>query len=288
MTRSEFRKKVFELLKKYKLNASMKERIIPLFSLLDNLSQEEMVDVYAVLEEVIVTHRETEDLTEKLKGIYTDFSSAMEDISRKLGEMKQRLDFLKRAGGDVPGKGASGRGRTAKPVPGNRKDASVHSPPASAKDHNNFKRGNAMGYNKQSFPGEKPNFGLKLNKLFSSYITEYGPDFITMVISDSILYTNNLILRICLKTHDVLIGSSKSLKLYETGTSHFLITDKPEVIPYGNSSGFHFKYITYEDILNLTNGDFFKVFTEEIIDYYKKGEVGLPEELKTVGYYPFE
>ena len=49
-----------------------------------------------------------------------------------------------------------------------------------------------MGYNKQSFPGEKPNFGLKLNKLFSSYITEYGPDFITMVISDSILYTNNL------------------------------------------------------------------------------------------------
>ena len=110
-----------------------------------------------------------------------------------------------------------------------------------------------------------------------------------MVISDSILYTNSLILRIDLKSQDVLIGSSKSLKLYEitTGDS-FLVTDKPEVIPYGNKQGFHFKYITYEDILNLTNGDFYKVFTKEILDNYKQHEIELPEELKGVGYYEFE
>lgn len=146
-----------------------------------------------------------------------------------------------------------------------------------------------MKYNKQSFPGEKPNFGLKLNKLFSSFITEYGPEYITMVISDSILYANNLILRISFKTQDVLIGSSKSLKLYESKTgSSFLITDKPEVIPYGNKRGFYFKHISYEDILNLTNGDFFKVFSKEIINNYKHHEIGLPEELKGVGYYNFE
>ncbi|KPJ87178.1 MAG: hypothetical protein AMS17_09285 [Spirochaetes bacterium DG_61] len=258
MTRSEFRKKVIELLNRYKLNGSMKEKILPLFSILDNLSQDEIVGMYAVLEEAIVTHQETEKLTEKLKHIYNDFNNAIQDVSRKLAEIKERLDYLKR--------------------PSNKY----------LKDNSKPKLGNAMGYNKQSFPGEKPNFGLKLNKLFSSYITEYGPEYITMVISDSILYTNNLILRICLKTRDVLIGSSKSLKLYETKSGSFLITDKPEVIPYGNSAGFHFKYITYEDILNLTNGDFYKVFTEDIVHRYKKHEIVLPEELKEVGYYPFE
>jgi hypothetical protein len=202
----------------------MKEKILPLFSILDNLSQDEIVGMYAVLEEAIVTHQETEKLTEKLKHIYNDFNNAIQDVSRKLAEIKERLDYLKR--------------------PSNKY----------LKDNSKPKLGNAMGYNKQSFPGEKPNFGLKLNKLFSSYITEYGPEYITMVISDSILYTNNLILRICLKTRDVLIGSSKSLKLYETKSGSFLITDKPEVIPYGNSAGFHFKYITYEDILILQTG----------------------------------
>jgi hypothetical protein len=278
MTRSEFRRKVFELLNKYKLNASMKERILPLLTILDNLSQEEMVDVYVVLEEVIITHQETEKLAEKLKNIYTNFNNTIKDVSKKLGEIKERLDYLKQSGHNQL-------------RDGNLRDTNsgdVHLTNKFSRENFKSKRGSTMGYNKQSFPGEKPNFGLKLNKLFSSYITEYGPEYITMVISDSILYTNNLILRICLKTRDVLIGSSKSLKLYETKLGNFLVTDKPEVIPYGNSKGFHFKYITYEDILNLTNGDFYKVFTEDIIRHYKKNEIGLPEELKKVGYYPFE
>jgi len=278
MTRSEFRRKVFELLNKYKLNASMKERILPLLTILDNLSQEEMVDVYVVLEEVIITHQETEKLAEKLKNIYTNFNNTIKDVSKKLGEIKERLDYLKQSGHNQL-------------RDGNLRDTNsgdVHLTNKFSRENFKSKRGSTMGYNKQSFPGEKPNFGLKLNKLFSSYITEYGPEYITMVISDSILYTNNLILRICLKTRDVLIGSSKSLKLYETKLGNFLVTDKPEVIPYGNSKGFHFKYITYEDILNLTNGDFYKVFTEDIIRHYKNNEIGLPEELKKVGYYPFE
>jgi hypothetical protein len=87
----------------------------------------------------------------------------------------------------------------------------------------------------------------------------------------------------------VLIGSSKSLKLYETKEkTSFLITDKPEVIPYGNGKGFYFKYITYEDILNLTNGDFFKVFDAEILTSFKNHEAELSDELKSVGYYTFE
>jgi len=283
MTRSEFRRKVFELLNKYKLNASMKERILPLLTILDNLSQEEMVDVYVVLEEVIITHQETEKLAEKLKNIYTNFNNTIKDVSKKLGEIKERLDYLKQSGHNQL-RDVNLRDTNS----GDMVRGDVHLTNKFSRENFKSKRGSTMGYNKQSFPGEKPNFGLKLNKLFSSYITEYGPEYITMVISDSILYTNNLILRICLKTRDVLIGSSKSLKLYETKLGNFLVTDKPEVIPYGNSKGFHFKYITYEDILNLTNGDFYKVFTEDIIRHYKKNEIGLPEELKKVGYYPFE
>ena len=146
-----------------------------------------------------------------------------------------------------------------------------------------------MKFNKHSFHSEKPNFGLKLNKLFSAFITEYGPEKITLVISDSILYTNNLILRITLKTKEVLIGSSKSIKLYETEDGNsFLVTEKPEVIPFGSTNGFYFKNITYEDILNLTNGDFYKVFNENILKTYKVHETGLPEELEKVGYYRFD
>jgi hypothetical protein len=197
------------------------------------------------------------------------------DVSKKLYEIKHRLDHLKRLESGSAEGGVSAKREGQLPV--RRRLEST-------------KDGQSMKFNnKQSFPGEKPNFGLKLNKLFSSYITEYGPEFITMVISDSILYKNNLILRISLKTKDVLIGSSKSLKLYETKEkTSFLITDKPEVIPYGNGKGFYFKYITYEDILNLTNGDFFKVFDAEILTSFKNHETELSDELKSVGYYTFE
>ena len=263
MTKSEFRKKVIELLNKYQLNGNIKEKILPLFSIIDYLNQEEIIDVYTILEEAIITQKETERLTEKLKDIYSTFNNSVNDVSKRLSDIKNRLDHLK-----YPVSYSDGRGL---PVQKHTKDGAV------------------MKYNKQSFPGEKPNFGLKLNKLFSSYITEYGPEYITMVISDSILYTNSLILKISLKTQDVLIGSSKSLKIYETASGEsFLITDKPEVIPYGNRKGFYFKYITYEDILNLTNGDFFKVFNQGIIDNFKEATIGLPEELKSVGYYAFE
>lgn len=263
MTKSEFRKKVIELLNKYQLNGNIKEKILPLFSIIDYLNQEEIIDVYTILEEAIITQKETERLTEKLKDIYSTFSNSVNDVSKRLSDIKNRLDHLK-----YPVSYSDGR---RLPVQKHTKDGAV------------------MKYNKQSFPGEKPNFGLKLNKLFSSYITEYGPEYITMVISDSILYTNSLILKISLKTQDVLIGSSKSLKIYETASGEsFLITDKPEVIPYGNRKGFYFKYITYEDILNLTNGDFFKVFNQGIIDNFKEAKIDLPEELKSVGYYAFE
>ena len=275
MTKGEFQRRVIELLKKYRLHGTMKEKLLPLFSLAEHMSQEEMGNVYRVLEDAIVTHKETEGLGLKLKDLFDDFNSTVKDVSKKLYEIKHRLDHLKRLESGSAEGGAPVKGEGQLPV--RRRLEST-------------KDGQSMKFNnKQSFPGEKPNFGLKLNKLFSSYITEYGPEFITMVISDSILYKNNLILRISLKTKDVLIGSSKSLKLYETKEkTSFLITDKPEVIPYGNGKGFYFKYITYEDILHLTNGDFFKVFDAEILTSFKNHEAELSDELKSVGYYTFE
>jgi len=268
MTKSEFQKKVIALLKKYQLHGRMQEKIIPLFSLADNLSQEEMNSVYHFLEEALGTRKKTEKFAIKLETIVNDFNKTLESVSRKLYELRKMLDQM----------GPQPDGETKKVRRGNFQRE---------KNQNNY--GNAMMYNKHSFPGEKPNFGLKLNKLFSAYITEYGPEYITMVVSDSILYTNNLILRLSLITKEVLIGSSKSIRFYEFNKNkHFLVTDKPEVIPYGNSKGFFFKYITYEDILNLTNGDFFKVFNSEILRHYKKYEIGLPEELRRVGYFKFE
>ncbi len=268
MTKNEFQKKVIELLRKYRLPSSMQEKIIPLFSIVDSLSQEEMVNVYNILEEAIIAQKETEDLASKLKILYTDFNNTIKNVSKKLYEIRKKLESINNSE-DFPILSIS--------------DLPSH------KEYTNIEYRNAMKYNKHSFSGEKPNFGLKLNKLFSAYITEYGSENITMVISDSILYTNNLILRISLKSKNVLIGSSKSLKLYETGEGHsFLITDKPEVIPFGNRKGFYFKNITYEDILNLTNGDFFKVFNTDILKEYKQYEICLPDELKDVGYYNFE
>jgi hypothetical protein len=274
MTKGEFQRRVIELLNRYRLNGRIREKILPLFSLAEHMNQEEMVNVYRVLEEAILTQKETERLTVRLKSIFDDFNNTIKDVSKRLYEINDRLERYKKhrdlqgnsPRGTLPGAGIPAR-----------------------RSLENATHGHAMKYNKQSFPGEKPNFGLKLNKLFSSYITEYGPDHITMVISDSILYKNNLILRISIKSKDVLIGSSKSLKLYESKERHnFLVTDKPEVIPYGNEKGFHFKYITYEDILHLTNGDFFKVFDPEILKGYRKHQIELPEELQGVGYYTFE
>lgn len=266
MTKSEFQKKVIELLKKYDLTSKMQEKILPLLSIIDNLNQEEMVKVYNILEEAIVAQKETEALAFKLKILYSDFNKTIKSFSKRLVEIRKRLEGLKNNGALFE----------------------IRSLP-SEQEFTKLKKEAAMKYNKHSFSGEKPNFGLKLNKLFSAYITEYGPEQITLVISDSILYTNNLILRISLKTKNVLIGSSKSLKLYETKEGHsYLITDKPEVIPFGNKKGFYFRNITYEDILNLTNGDFFKVFNQQILDGYKEEETTLPEELKDVGYFKFE
>jgi hypothetical protein len=264
MTKYEFQKKVIELLRKYRLNDKLQKKILPLFSIVENLNQEEMVNVYNILEEAIVAQKETEDLTLKLKLLYTDFNKTVRSFSDKLLKIRKKLESIKKT------------------------QIQTRSLP-SGKELTKIRHDGAMNYNKHSFSGEKPNFGLKLNKLFSAYITEYGPKSITMVISDSILYANNLILKIAPKTKNVLIGSSRSLKLYETKDGHnFLITDKPEVIPYGNRKGFYFKNITYEDILNLTNGDFYKVFNREILDKYKEHEIGLPDELKDVGYYKFE
>jgi len=263
MTKGEFQRKVIELLRKYHLNGSMKEKIIPLFSLVDILSQEEMVNVYNLLEEAVVAQREARRLSNKLNALFSEFNDTVKDVSKRLNQIKARLNGLEEAENTQRIKGV--------PV------------------YNKNRHGNTMKYNKQSFPGGKPNFGLKLNKLFAAFITEYGPEFITMVISDSILYTNNLILRISLTTKEVLIGSSKSLKLYDTSDGHsFLITDKPEVIPYGSEKGFYFKNITYEDILSLTNGDYFKVFNADILNSYKPYEVTLPEELEKVGYFKFD
>ena len=262
MTKSEFQKKVIELLKKYRLNRSMKEKIIPLFSLADNLTQEEMVNVYNLLEEAVVAQKEAERLSDRLNALFNEFNDTVKDVSKRLNHIKTKLRGIE---------GANTQHIKSVPV------------------YNKNRSGNTMKYNKQSFPGGKPNFGLKLNKLFAAFITEYGPENITLVISDSILYTNNLILRISLNTKEVLIGSSKSLKLYDSPDGYsFLITDKPEVIPYGSKKGFYFKNITYEDILSLTNGDYFKVFNAEILAAYKPYEVTLPDELEKVGYFRFD
>ena len=268
MTKQEFERKVAELFKRYRLGRRMRERITPLLSLVENLSQEEVRSVYNLLEEAIVKQKEAEKLSGTLDSLFFEFNSTVKDVSEKLKNIQKELDGLS-----------------------NKEDSSIFSSgelPAVRKDRKP-KRSSTMKFNKHSFPSEKPNFGLKLNKLFSAFITEYGPDYITLVISDSILYTNNLILRIDLQTKEVLIGSSKSIKLYETKEGNsFLITEKPEVIPYGSTNGFYFKNITYEDILNLTNGDFFKVFSADILKTYKGNEISLPEELEKVGYYQFE
>ena len=263
MTKNEFERKVTELIKKYRLGRRLKERIVPLFTLVDNLSREEVNSVYNLLEEAIASERETDKLSMTLDSLFADFDATDSDESENLSNIQKKLDIKK-----------------------TRRSSSIFSDGELPIARNSK---GTMKFNKQSFPSEKPNFGLKLNKLFSAFITEYGPERITLVISDSILYTNNLILRITLKTKEVLIGSSKSIKLYETKEGNsFLITEKPEVIPYGSTNDFYFKNITYEDILNLTNGDFFKVFSADILKTYKGNEISLPEELEKVGYYRFE
>jgi len=267
MTKNEFQKKVIELLKKYNLNNNLKERIIPLLTMAEDLNNEEMAKIYAIVEEIITTQEKATKATLRLKKTFNNVRITLLNVSRSLYEIKERLESLH-----------------------NDIEFLVHDNKiVSGKNLNTKTSGNRMQYSKQSFPGEKPNFGLKLNKLFPSYITEYGPSYITMVISDSIIYTNNLILRISLKSKEVCIGSSKSLKLYETKSGYnFLVTEKPEVIPFGNKKRFYFKNITYEDILNLTNGDFFKVFDINILKTYKNYQVDLPGDLKKVGYYKFE
>jgi hypothetical protein len=268
MTKNEFERKVIELFRKYRLNRRMQERITLLFSLVDNLSQEEVKGVYKLLEEAIVAEKESEKLRKRLDTLFLDVNDTFKDFSEKLNDIQKKLNALK-------GEGKSSIFANS-PQPKTRKGAKQ-------------RQSGAMKFNKQSFPSEKPNFGLKLNKLFSAFITEYGPEKITLVISDSILYTNNLILRITLDTKEVLIGSSKSIKLYETEEGYsFLVTEKPEVVPYGSTNGFYFKNITYEDILNLTNGDFFKVFSADVLKTYKAHEIELPAELKQVGYYRFD
>lgn len=268
MTTHEFERKVADLIKRYRLGRSMKERITPLFSLVEHLSQEEVKRVYTLLEEALITQKKDEKLLDTLNTLFLDFNSTVENVSERPRNIRKEMD------GPTEAEGSSIF--SSGELPAVRKG-------------NQPKRSSIMKFNKHSFPSEKPNFGLKLNKLFSAFITEYGPEYITLVISDSILYTNNLILRIDLQTKEVLIGSSKSIKLYETkeGDS-FLITEKPEVIPYGSTQEFYFKNITYEDILNLTNGDFFKVFSADILKTYKGNEITLPEELEKVGYYRFE
>jgi hypothetical protein len=265
MTTKEFQKKVIELLRKYRMHGRMKERIIPLFTMAESLNQEEMKNIYRMLEEAVVAQKEAERLSDRLNSFLNDFNR--QDVSSRLNQARPTVD---------------GRG-------GNENNALIKSPrfPPHRESGKVKQNGNAMKYNKQS--GGKPTFGLKLNKLFAAFITEYGPDYVTMIISDSILYTNNLILRIALKKNEVLIGSSKSLRLYESvNGASFLITEKPEVIPYGSSRGFFFKNITYEDILNLTNGDFFKVFDPRILEQFKEYETSLPDELQNVGYYRFD
>jgi hypothetical protein len=246
----------------------MEERITPLFSLVENLSQEDVKRVYTLLEKALITQKEDEKLLDALNSLFLDFNSTGKGVGEKPGNVQKERER--------PSASESSSIFSSGELPVVRKGKQP-------------KRNSVMKFNKHSFPSEKPNFGLKLNKLFASFITEYGPEFITLVISDSILYTNNLILRIDLQTKEVLIGSSKSIKLYETQEGHsFLVTEKPEVIPYGSTNGFYFKNITYEDILNLTNGDFFKVFSADILKTYKGNETTLPDDLEKVGYYRFE
>ncbi|HEB31122.1 MAG TPA: hypothetical protein ENI15_09645 [Spirochaetes bacterium] len=272
MTKNEFQKKVIELLKKYHPNTRMKEKIIPLFSIVDNLTQDEMGDVYNMLEEAIVTQKESDKLTVNLNTVFAEFNHTIQDVSKRLSEIQKRLESENKPSPDLSASGV-------KEFSGSR----------SVKELYNIKRGPTMKFNKHSFQSEKPSFGLKLNKLFSSFITEYGPENVTMVVSDSIIYANNLILRVSLKTQDVIISSAKSIKFFKTpGNDNFLITDKPEIIPCGNEKNFYFKYITYEDILHLTNGNFFKVFHKDILQYYKRHEVAIPPKLKKVGYFKFE
>ncbi|MGQ9617215.1 MAG: hypothetical protein ACUVWJ_12545 [Spirochaetota bacterium] len=293
MTGNEFQKKVIELLNKYHLNRRMKERIYPLFSMIENLSQEEMVHVYHLLEEAIIAQKEAEKLSTKLDSLFLDFNSTIQGVSKRLGDIKKKLDSMKQREASAT-EIDSGKNDT---IPGskesNRKDSSRNNLKINASTRRNGaqieKSGKTINPNRHPLHCEKQHFGLKLTKLFAAFITEYGPDNITMVISDSILYTNNLILRISLKTKEVRIGSSKSLKIFNTKDGYsFLITEKPEVIPCGNKKGFYFKNITYEDILNLTNGDFFKVFSPEILEAYRKYQIDLPGELRDVGYYKFD
>jgi len=260
MTKSEFEKKIFELLKKYRLNDRLKDKIKPIFEVSGNLSRDERNKIYNLIEELVIAQKEVEKASKKLNRLFSDINTTLYRVRKDISQLKRKVDIVKK---DI--------------LPDQFKINSYIQKP-----------GYNKMYNKHSFHGEKPNFGLKINKLFSSYITEYGPEYVTLVISDSILYYNNLILKISLITKEVLIGSSQSIKHYQVDNKHFLITEKPEVIPYGNTIGFHFKYITYEDILNLTNGDFFKVFDSDILKHYKKHETGLPDELKKVGYYKFE
>jgi hypothetical protein len=272
MTTHEFERKVTDLIKRYRLGRRMEERIAPLFSLVENLSQEDVRRVYNLLEKALITQNEDGKLLDTLNSLFLDFKSTGEGGAEYPAEnprdIQKKEDNV--AASDATSIFSSGD------LPIVRKGKQP-------------KHSSVMKFNKHSFPSEKPNFGLKLNKLFAAFITEYGPEFITLVISDSILYTNNLILRIDLQTKEVLIGSSKSIKLYETDEGHsFLITEKPEVIPYGSTNGFYFKNITYEDILNLTNGDFFKVFSADILKTFKGNEIALPEDLEKVGYYRFE
>ena len=267
MTTHEFERKVTDLIKRYRLGRRMEERITPLFSLVESLSQEDVKRVYTLLEKALVTQNEDDKFLDTLNSLFVDFKNRGGGVAEKPRDIQKKQDKQAEESSSIFSSGE---------LPVVRKGKQP-------------KHSSVMKFNKHSFPSEKPNFGLKLNKLFSAFITEYGPEFITLVISDSILYTNNLILRIDLQTKEVLIGSSKSIKLYETDDGHsFLITEKPEVIPYGSCNGFYFKNITYEDILNLTNGDFFKVFSADILKTYKGNEVTLPEDLEKVGYYRFE
>lgn len=273
VTKSEFQKKVMDILNRNDLFGGMKERILPLLSITDSLSKEDMEKVYNLLKEAVEARREARRLSGKLNDLLDRFESTVREVSDRVPGLRPRIEGPDR--------------KSLPPVPGSKRSKQRREPEGLFEI--TPQSGRKMQYNKHPFPGGKPNFGLKLNKLFSAFITEYGPDFVTLIISDSILYTNNLILRISLHKREVLIGSSRSLKLYESsdGTS-FLVTDKPEVIPYGSTRGFFYKNITYEDILNLTNGDFYKVFDGEILDTYKPFQAPLPEELKKVGYYQFD
>ena len=83
-------KKVIELLKKYYPNTRMKEKIIPLFSIVDNLTQDEMKDVYQMLEEAIITQKESDKLTVNLNTVFTEFTNTIQDVSKRLTEIQKR------------------------------------------------------------------------------------------------------------------------------------------------------------------------------------------------------